>query len=203
MGPLGKTFRRIAAPLAAFGTLALLLASAAVWTVWRDRESTVLQSYALGEELRVSIYNRASNNRAPVLVVLDGEKWRHGLATAAQGRLLSWVSRSAAPMVIAIDGMGSRDGDLRNAVSEPAHWRPTISGRAADFDRFLLQDVFPFAKIATGGTPEIYLFGHSLAGLYAVDFATRHSSAPGFAGIAAFSPTFSHDLGVIDRLPRL
>ena len=54
-----------------------------------------------------------------------------------------------------------------------------------------------FNQTATG--PIIYaLDGHSLAGLYALDLASRKRGQ--FSGVFAFAPTFSHDTSITRRL---
>ena len=173
------------------------------WWVWQNRQVISLESRDLGETRRLIVYNASQADGAPVIVVLDGEKWRHGLATALQSRIFSWLKGSPTSVVIAIDGMGVRELDFRNITSQPAEWRPLVAGRAHRFDTFLINDVFPLAEKLSGTNAKIYLFGHSLGGLYAVDFSIRNPQVSGFAGFAAFSPTFSHDLTILDRLPQL
>lgn len=171
--------------------------------VWADAEELVIQSEPLGEHRRLVMYNQHGQSGAPIIIALDGDKLRHGLAPAVQARLLSMVSGKPTPIIIAVDGMGKREGDFRNVRSQPAEWRPVVSGRAPLFDAFLIREVFPLAERQANHTSGIYLFGHSLAGLYTADFSTRNPALANYRGFAAFSPTFSHDLSVIGRLPQL
>jgi predicted alpha/beta superfamily hydrolase len=146
-----------------------------------------------------------SNPTAPdtkVILVLDGERLRHGFATAVQARLWAFFRGVKVPVIVAIDSQGSRDIDLRNARSRPAAWRPMISGRADKFDRFLIDEIVPQVP-GYAAKPRIYIFGHSLAGLYTVEFAIRHQRDQRFGGFAAFAPTLSHDTTVLERLPGL
>lgn len=185
------------------GVLGMAMIAAISWTVWSGRDAISIQSEPLAETRKLIVYNDRGQADAPVIIVLDGEKLRHGLATAVQARLMSWLMWQSAPIVIAVDGMGNCETDFRNPRSAPARWRPSIAGRAPQFDKFLLHEVFPLAEEITAKPQGIYLFGHSLGGLYAIDFSTRHAEVRNYAGFAAFSPTFSHDLSVVDRLPQL
>ena len=160
--------------IAFLGLLAVVLVG---WATWAERRETTIMSQALGEERRLTVYNTDEGNVEQVIIVLDGEKTRHGLSAAVQARTLSWLAGSRSPIVIAVDGMGTRDTDLRNAISNPATWRPRIAGRAADFDRFLAYELLPLARKLAGTPAEIYLFGHSLGGLYSLDFAIRKPGA--------------------------
>lgn len=191
---------RLAKLLAGLLIFVALATLAYLAIAWFDRETVTITSTVLEEERRLTIYNPAPETTVPVILVLDGEKWRHGLATAAQARLLAWINGKNAPIVIAIDGMGLRNIDFRNRTSRPADWRPSLTGRADKFDLFVLDEIIPLVERRAGGPRMFYLFGHSLGGLYAVDFAIRHAAAPSFGGFAAFSPTFSHDLSILDRL---
>tara|TARA_A100001391_G_scaffold195570_1_gene173032 strand:- start:233 stop:1009 length:777 start_codon:yes stop_codon:yes gene_type:complete len=186
--------------IAFLGLLAVVLVG---WATWAERRETTIMSQALGEERRLTVYNTDEGNVEQVIIVLDGEKTRHGLSAAVQARTLSWLAGSRSPIGIAVDGMGTRDTDLRNAISNPATWRPRIAGRAADFDRFLAYELLPLARKLAGTPAEIYLFGHSLGGLYSLDFAIRKADETNLAGYAAFSPTFSHDLSIMERLAKL
>lgn len=166
--------------------------------VWSSGEKRTLRSAALGEQRHYTVYNSTAGV-AEVILVLDGEGMRHGLATAMQARIWAFLHGSSAPVVVAIDSQGTRDSDLRNAKSQPASWRPTINGRAEKFDRFLLDELIP----QFDGSSEFYLFGHSLAGLYIVDFAIRHHANRRLVGFAAFTPTISHDMSVLGRISGL
>ncbi len=169
--------------------------------LWSGREERALHSAALGEQRRYTVYNPAARP-AKVILVLDGERLRHGLATAMQARLWAFLRGSSSPVVVAIEGQGTRDTDLRNASSQPAAWRPNIGGRSEKFDQFLIEELIPLVGRPDNQT-KLYLFGHSLAGLYTVDFAIRHGIDQRLSGYAAFTPTFSHDLSILDRLPQL
>ncbi len=186
--------------------IGLALLGVLAWHSWYTSRSTIIASAHLGEARSLRYFNspiHQADQRQVAIYVLDGERARLGLATAVQARLLSVLTGTDVPLVVAVDSNGQREKDFRNASSRPAPWRPSISGRAAAFDRFLLDEVRPLVRERFSGIEKEYVFGHSLAGLYLVDLASRIGSSDGFTGYAAFSPTFSHDLGMIERLARI
>ncbi len=188
--------------VAVFGLLVITLGGVALAT-WQSREEHTIRSSALAENRRILLFNAASSETAqgsPMVVVLDGERLRHGLATAVQARLIAWLKGRAVPIVVGIDSQASRDRDFRNISSDPEAWRPTILGHAHRFDAFLASELLPWLRSRVGQGQPVYLFGHSLAGLYVVDLATRQSAPGPFSGFFAFSPTFSHDRSVLNRL---
>jgi hypothetical protein len=170
---------------------ALLLA----W-VWNGRTEISVRSAALGEQRNVTLFG---NDTSVIIYALDGDKYRHGLLPAANGALIAWLSGKSRPLIVAIHDHGGRDRDFRPAKVKPAYWRPDISGRAAAFDIFLLEELPAVIERRRGVAEKRYLFGYSLGGFYALDMPTRQKQH-GFAGIYAFSPTFSHDLSLIDRI---
>ena len=198
---LRRTFWLIG--LAGLGYAALL-----VW-VWTGRTELTVRSEALSETRRVTLFGvntQQYNPRSAMIYALDGDKMRNGLLPAAHGILIAWVFGEQGPLLIAIHDEGRRDVDFRPARVRPAAWRPTISGRGAAFDVFLLKELrteIERHSVLAGprhGLPgRRFLFGHSLGGFYALDMPTRQRQH-GFDGIFAFSPTFSHDLSLLDRL---
>jgi predicted alpha/beta superfamily hydrolase len=180
--------------LAGIGYAALLL------TTWTNRTEMSVPSKALNESRKITIFGGVGSTRSAVAIYsLDGDKHRHALLPAAHGALFAWASGRSRPLFVAIHDQGRRDHDLRPATAKPAYWRPNISGRAADFDTFLLQELRNEIEARFGASRKRYLFGHSLGGLYALDMPTRQPEH-GFVGLYAFSPTFSHDLSLLDRL---
>ncbi len=170
--------------------------------VWQGGAAFSLKSPSLNEKRDIEIFNhRSAHPGAPVIYTLDGEKHGNAVFAAANGMLIAIVFGKPPPLVVAVHSHGRRDIDFRPATVEPAAWRPYISGRAATFDVFLIADLRREIETRFGGGRAAYLFGHSLAGYYALDLPTR-TNQHGFAGIYAFSPTFSHDLSLIKRLRR-
>jgi predicted alpha/beta superfamily hydrolase len=169
-------------------------------TTWINRTEILVPSQALGESRKVTVFGGAGSGRPRVAIYsLDGDKYRHGLLPAAHGALFAWASGEAPPLFVAIHDQGGRDRDLRPAQVKPAHWRPNISGRAAAFDIFLVQELRKEIEARFGAPQRRFLFGHSLGGYYVLDMPGRQLKH-GFAGLYAFSPTFSHDLSLLDRL---
>lgn len=174
-------------------TYSLLLA----W-VWIGRTEIVINSDALNERRVITVFG---SNPSVTIYSLDGDKYRHGLIPAVNGALIAWLSGEPGPLFVAIHDHGDRDRDFRPTEVHPALWRPNISGRAAAFDVFLINELRGGIEPRFGAPEKRYLFGHSLGGFYALDMPTRQSQH-GFAGLFAFSPTFSHDVSLINRLKK-
>ncbi len=159
----------------------------------------VIASKALDEARTVTVFGSAKGQTTEVIYSLDGDKYRHGLIPAAHSTLIAWLSGRPSPTFVAIHDHGARDTDFRPAYVRPAYWRPNISGRGPAFDMFLMQELRGQVEQKLGRGAKRYLFGHSLGGYYALDMAARQPQH-GFAGIYAFSPTYSHDLSLLERL---
>ena len=165
---------------------------------WSTSEAYTLQSRALQESRTYRIFNAHSNG--PVIYTLDGNSLKNSLAPAVLFSMAALLRRQDLPKVVATDSHASRDRDFRSLKSAPTYWRPKITGRASDFDQFLLAELVPEIEKRDEGEVRRYRMGHSLAGLYVLDLATRE---PGrFAGAFAFAPTFSHDTSISERLPK-
>jgi predicted alpha/beta superfamily hydrolase len=169
---------------------------------WLNRSVLFIQSAALSERRSVTVFGASGlvpKSGEVAVYSLDGDKHRHALMPAAHGAVIAWLHGDRAPLFVAIHDHRRRDVDFRPAKVQPASWRPNISGRGAAFDRFLLTELQPEITRRFGSVQRQYLFGHSLGGFYTLDMPTRQANH-GFAGLYAFSPTFSHDLSLIDRL---
>lgn len=171
--------------------------------VWDTRTELTVRSEALGEVRKITVFG-VSGGDAPTVAIyaLDGEKHRHALLPAAHSALISWVGGNTQPLFVAIHEQGRRDEDFRPSKVQPASWRPNIAGRSAAFDLFLLNEARSKIERRFGRSERRYLFGHSLAGFYALDMPTRQPQH-GFNGIFAFSPTFSQDLSLLSRLTKI
>lgn len=170
-----------------------------LYSVWSNRTELTILSKALNEARRVTVFGYAYGPSKMAIYSLDGDKHRHGLIPAAHSVLAAWLSGQPTPVFVAVHDQGSRDTDFRPVRVSPADWRPNISGRSPAFDIFLLQELRAEIDQKFGRLGKRYLFGHSLGGFYALDMAARQAQH-GFAGIYAFSPTFSHDLSLLERL---
>jgi predicted alpha/beta superfamily hydrolase len=168
--------------------------------LWTGRTETHVQSDALDETRIITVFNSTAAGAPSVVVYsLDGEGIRHGLLPAANGSIIAWLNGEAAPMIVGVHTVGSRDVDLRSRNVQPAYWRPDIRGRAEQFDLFLIGELRNAVEKRFGKSAKKYLFGHSLAGFYTIDMASRRSDH-GFDGLFAFSPTFSHDVSLQSRV---
>jgi len=184
--------------LVIFGAATLGVTSSILW--WKSAEETIF-STALGEDREYRIFNLPNSNSVnghDVVYGLDGEKIRHGLLPATFLKIGSLLRGEEAPIFIAVYSKDTRDIDLRPKTVTPSKWRPDISGRSDAFDRFLIEELRPSLEQEIGKPSQNYILGHSLAGLYALDIAARRKNI--FDGVFAFSPTFSHDLSIKDRL---
>ncbi len=181
--------------LLAVSFIGLAYAVLLLW-VWSGRTEIILQSQNLDEKRTVTVFG---NNASVTVYSLDGDKYRHGLLPAANGALVAWANGETRPLLVAVHDHGGRDWDLRPTQVKPASWRPNISGRSPAFDAFMILELRSLIEKRFGTPEHRYLFGHSLGGFYALDMPTRQSRH-GFAGLYAFSPTFSHDLSLIGRL---
>jgi predicted alpha/beta superfamily hydrolase len=197
--PAGRR-RRIFAITSGFVALAGLAYAALLLTTWANRTEILVRSKALAESRKIKVFGHDGNGSANLVIYsLDGEKHRHALMPAAHSAFFAWASGQSRPLFVAVHDHGGRDTDLRPAKVKPAYWRPDISGRAAAFDIFLLQELRSEIEKRFGAPQRRFLFGHSLGGFYALDMPSRQSHH-GFDGLFTFSPTFSHDLSLLDRL---
>lgn len=170
-----------------------------LYSVWNNRTELTIISKALSETRSVTVFGNAHSQSKLAIYSLDGDKHRHGLIPAAHSVFAAWLAGQTTPVFVAVHDQGSRDTDFRPVRVSPADWRPNISGRGPAFDVFLLKELRAEIDKNFGRIGKRYLFGHSLGGFYALDMAARQAQH-GFAGIYAFSPTFSHDLSLLKRL---
>jgi predicted alpha/beta superfamily hydrolase len=168
-------------------------------SLWNNRVEFVVSSAALGEARSVTVFAPAQKPHAVAIYALDGDRFRNGLLLATNAAIVSTLRGQPRPVVIAIHSGAARDRDFRPPTVSPASWRPNTVGRSPSFDVFLIEEARTAAEARFEPPKERWLFGHSLGGFYALDMPTRRQSH-GFSAVYAFSPTFSHDLTLIDRL---
>lgn len=173
------------------------------WQVWIDRLELEVESQALQETRLATVFNAPSDQSSAIVIYsLDGEKWRNGLIPATNASLMAWVQGAERPILVAVDSNGRRSVDLRPEMVEPADWRPDVSGRSPAFDVFLIVELREQLENRFGEAEERHLFGHSLGGLYALDMLSRNRNS-GFDRVHTYSPTYSHDLSLLDRMPNV
>lgn len=198
----GRCNRKFVLPVLLFVSVCLCYAILLA-IVWNARTELTVGSEALGEVRKITVFGVPGGNAPNITIyALDGEKHRHALLPATHAAVISWVSGNPQPLFVAIHNQGRRDEDFRPNTVQPASWRPNISGRSTAFDSFLLHEARSEIERRFGRSDRRYLFGHSLAGYYALDMPTRQQQH-GFNGIFAFSPTFSHDLSFLSRLQKI
>ncbi len=194
MRPRWKKWLRLA--IISLSGVALTFGSLAGWQ-WSGSHSYEFESQALGEVRSYRVFNESSEG--VIVLALDGQSMRHSLAPAVIFSVAEWVRKKPLPKIVAVDSNASRDRDFRPNSVTPTNWRPDISGRSPRFDRFVLDELGPQIEGWEARGRRRYLIGHSLAGLYVLDLASRYPSK--FDGFAAFAPTLSHDVSIAKRLP--
>ncbi len=195
---MGETAVRMVRWLAAALVICTVFLAATAGWLWSNSHLKVIQSSALDETRQYRVFNPSSDGM--LFYSLDGQSMRHSLIPATIFTLRAFLLRKQPPKLVAIHSGNTRDIDFRNENSTPAYWRPAIVGHAYKFDQFLLDELRPELEYGSSATPQVYLLGHSLAGLYALDLASRKPSE--FSGVVAFAPTFSHDTSIANRLTR-
>ena len=151
-----------------FTLLLLLPASAAAATApepIRIGDSVTIHSAILGEDRPVFIHLPAGYERAParypVLYVLDGGvHWAYASTMAD-----FFAANGMAPAHIVV-GIPNTDRE-RDLTPMKAADRPQSGGGAA-FLRFLREELFPHVERSYRTLPYRILYGHSLAGMFAV-----------------------------------
>ena len=132
-------------------------------------------------------YNSATNQRYPVLVLLDAND--EPQFTAAVANVAFLASRGAIPdmLVVGITNGKDRTRDMTPAaIGTTAKNFPTAGGSRV-FTDFILDEVLPRVRSHYRTLPTTVLAGHSFGGLYALDVAATRPGA--FTGIVAMSPS--------------
>jgi hypothetical protein len=170
--------------------------------------SFTIHSAALGQDRRIRVHlpsgYATGSSHYPVLFVLDGEQLFVQLAGVSEA--LPWAFRAPPLIVVAIDNV-QRTKDMATAWTSaaPKGMYESSAPRAGGADAFLAfiqRELIPEVDRRYRTTNFRILFGHSLAGLFALH-AFVH--APGlFTATIASSPTaFWNGDEVIDRMAAL
>jgi predicted alpha/beta superfamily hydrolase len=152
-----------------------------------------IPSEALKEERVVTVFlpdsYEATEERYPVLVVLDGEDFARPIA----GMISYYAKIGRCPETI-VAGIESRDrwrdytptrADIPDGTPLPT------SGGARSFTRFLANECLPYLASKYRTSPFHVLYGHSIAGLYVVSESLDGGSP--FSGFVATSPSLWWD----------
>jgi len=153
-------------------------------------EIATIKSKILGEDRQLFIYTHTAYNedesRYPIAYVLDGEwNFRH---TSGVIDLLS--SREIIPWMIVV-GIPNNDR-IKDLSPSPIKDQPR-GGGAADFRRFLREEVFPYVETRYRTEPFRLLVGHSLSGLFTIDALLSEPAL--FNAYLAVSPYLIWDEG--------
>jgi predicted alpha/beta superfamily hydrolase len=164
-------------------------------------ETSTFDSKILGEErtLVVSLPPgyEASENRYPVLYLLDAEtRFHHTAGTAAS------LARSGLIPQMIVVGLNNTDRtrDLTPPWTRPdpdEQWNAVLpqAGGADNFLRFLREELIPHVNATWRTAPYRILVGHSFGGLFALH---AFANAPGtFQATLAISPSVQWDEGLV------
>jgi len=159
-------------------------------------QSYALESATLGGERRINValpasYASDTDRRYPVLYLLDGgvdQDFVHIVGTSLLGAL--W-GRQAEVIVVGIESVDRRR-ELTGSADDPElKARYPTAGHAAEFRRFLREEVKPFVAAHYRTSGENGVIGESLAGLFIAETWLREPDL--FGSYAAISPSLWWD----------
>lgn len=164
-------------------------------------EQHLLPSTILGDtrEINVWVPPGIAQGRAPgaVVYLLDGgldQDFRH-IAGLGELCALSWTCETT--LIVGIQTK-DRQHELTPAATDPRFVEGfPAAGAAADFRRFIIEEVRPFVEARYAGAPRTALMGESLAGLFVTD--TLLDAPTLFDDYIAISPSLWWDAGRIAR----
>ena len=151
-----------------------------------------LQSSVLGAEraYRVALpasYAGDSQQRYPVLVILDADDEPQFLAALANARFLGLRAEIPELIIVGVpNAEGMRTRDLSPAPNEAMARMFPDAGGADRFLAFLGDELLPAVRSAYRALPATFLAGHSFGGLFGVHAAATRPDL--FAGTIAMSP---------------
>ena len=150
-----------------------------------------IHSAVLGEQRMLFIATPAeyplTRDRFAVLVLLDADDTPQFTAALANIRFLT--SRGAIPSLIVVGVANGKDRShdmTPPAGGEGAKQFPTAGG-AANFERFIADEVLPHVRSRYRTLPTTVLAGHSFGGLFGLYVAATNPGS--YAGIVAMSPS--------------
>lgn len=158
-------------------------------------QTITLQSKALGEARTINIWLPPSyakgEQRYPVLYVIDGgleQDFLHVTGTAQLGMI--W-GRNVEAIVVGIETKDRRKELIGPTQDAEALEKYPTAGKAADFRRFIRDEVKPYVQANFRTSGHDMVIGESLAGLFILETWLRE---PGlFHGYAAISPSLWWD----------
>lgn len=159
-------------------------------------QSYRLSSKALGAERTINVYTPASyaegEKRYPVLYLLDGgtDQDFHHITGLAQLGGFSWAPMEEI-IVVGVETVDRRK-ELTSPTADPALQKefPTAGG-AADFRRFIAEEVEPFVDAHYRTSGDTGVLGESFAGLFVVETFLRAPDT--FDRYVAISPSLWWD----------
>lgn len=160
-----------------------------------------LSSKILGDARQINVwtptFQTGQDRRFTVLYVLDGaldQDFQH-VAGLAQLGDLSWTFE---PLIVVGVQTGNRRAELTPPASDPRYLTAfPEAGGAADFRRFLQEEVIPFVEARYPASGRRAIAGESLAGLFVVD--TLLAAPQLFDDYFAISPSLWWDDGKLAR----
>ena len=158
--------------------------------------SVTIESEILGEERRINLYlppdyEELPDQRYPALFLLDGGVHEDFLHIAGIASLAADFRRIRPFIVVGIEGI-DRYHDLfpSSKVASEMERLPTAGG-AAEFRRFLGEELLPFISANYRVSEDTVLIGESAAGLFVVETLLRTPML--FGGYIAVSPSLWWD----------
>lgn len=153
-------------------------------------ESYTLQSKVLGDTRRLNVWlppsYKEGNKTYPVLILLDGGTAEDFLHIAGLAQVTSAYGRGREFIVVGIEGVQRRH-DLSPPTDDPDDLRFVKNpGGAAQYRRFLAEEVKPWVAGRYRANGETGIIGESMAGLFILD--TLAATPAAFTDYIAVSP---------------
>lgn len=153
-----------------------------------------LYSEVLGEQRDIWIhlpegFSAERGVTYPVLYVLDGGVLLNAVATTMAYQTPAYVPEM---IVVGISNRENRTRDLTTSSIENRHGRQVEeSGGAANFSRFIAEELIPYIDKTYPTTPYRTLIGHSYGGLFTINMMMNH---PGhFRNYISIDPSLDWD----------
>jgi predicted alpha/beta superfamily hydrolase len=171
-------------------------------------EIVTVESLVLGQTRPVTVYLPTSypfsDDRYPVLLVLDGDESVAPTAAAIVSELSSFTAGKVPELIVVAVPNIERSWDLTPPFSAPQPAAKAIvpverTGGALDFLRFLETELLPVIDVRFRTWPVRYLAGHSYGGLFGLVALIERPTL--FSGVIAGSPSaWYDDFAIVQRL---
>lgn len=158
-------------------------------------ETLTIQSAIMDQQRRISVYlppnYAASDETYPILYLIDGGVEQDYLHIAGTTLLNALWGRSLEVIVVGIETQDRRAELIGATASTDLLAEYPTAGHAAQFRRFIREEVIPLAEARYRGNGTSGVIGESLAGLFIVETALEEPDL--FKHHAAMSPSLWWD----------